>query len=45
MEMSASETKASFFEVKVSSYAKPVSFVGGQSVMPSELSIDTSDDF
>ena len=45
MEMSASETKASFFEVKVSSYAKPVSFVGGQSVIPSELSINTSDDF
>jgi ribonucleotide reductase beta subunit family protein with ferritin-like domain len=45
MEMSASETKASFFEVKVSSYAKPVSFVGGQSVIPTELSIDTSDDF
>jgi ribonucleotide reductase beta subunit family protein with ferritin-like domain len=45
MEMSASETKASFFEVKVSSYAKAVSFVGGQSVIPSELSINTSDDF
>ena len=45
MEMSASETKASFFEVKVSSYAKPVSFVGGQSVIPTELSINTNDDF
>jgi ribonucleoside-diphosphate reductase beta chain len=45
MEMSASETKASFFEVKVSSYAKPVSFVGGQSVIPTEFTIDTSDDF
>lgn len=45
MEMSASETKASFFEVKVSSYAKPVSFIAGQSVVPDKLDFNTNDDF
>ena len=43
MEMSASETKASFFEVKVASYAKPVSFTGGQSITPDKLSFDPND--
>lgn len=45
MEMSASETKASFFEVKVSAYAKPVSFVAGQSVIPDKLTFEDTDDF
>ena len=45
MEMSASETKASFFEVKVSAYAKPVSFIAGQSVIPDELKFDNNNDF
>ena len=45
MEMSASETKASFFEVKVSAYAKPVSFTGGQSVVPDKLSFNADLDF
>jgi len=40
MEMSASETKASFFEVKVASYAKSVSFVAGQSSVPDKLIFD-----
>jgi ribonucleotide reductase beta subunit family protein with ferritin-like domain len=45
MEMSASETKASFFEVKVSSYAKSVSFTAGQSVTPDKLSFNNDEDF
>ena len=45
MEMSASETKASFFEVKVSAYAKPVSFVAGHSVIPYKLTFNNDDDF
>jgi ribonucleoside-diphosphate reductase subunit M2 len=43
MEKSASEVKQSFFEVRVSEYAKPVSLVAGQSVVPQKL--EFSDDF
>lgn len=43
MEKSSTEVKQSFFEVRVSEYAKPVSLVAGQSAIPSQLEI--SDDF
>lgn len=43
MEKSAADVKQSFFEVRVSEYAKPVSFVAGKSALPSVLEI--SDDF
>ena len=39
MEMSATDTKTSFFENKVATYSKPVSLKAGQSV-PTELKID-----
>lgn len=43
MEKSAADVKQSFFEVRVSEYAKPVSMVAGQSAIPDKLEI--SDDF
>lgn len=43
MEMSASDTKASFFEVRNASYAKPVSLIAGQSSVPDKLTIDMDD--
>ena len=43
MEKSAAEVKQSFFEVRVSEYSKPVSFIAGQSAIPNQLQI--SDDF
>lgn len=46
MEMSASESKVSFFERRNGEYAKAaISFKPGQSAIPSELSINLSDDF
>ena len=46
MEMSATDTKTSFFEARVAAYAKPVSYIGGQSAIPMDLNINTaSDDF
>jgi ribonucleotide reductase beta subunit family protein with ferritin-like domain len=45
MEMSATDTKTSFFEAKVASYAKPVSYVAGQSAMPTELTFNNTEDF
>jgi ribonucleotide reductase beta subunit family protein with ferritin-like domain len=39
MEKSAADVKQSFFEVRVSEYAKPVSFIGGQSTIPGKLEI------
>ncbi len=39
------EGKSSFFEVRVAEYAKPVSFQPGQSVIPSELVINTDGEF
>ena len=39
MEKSAAEVKQSFFEVRVSEYAKPVSFVAGKSAIPAQLEI------
>lgn len=46
MEMSASESKVSFFEKRNASYSKStVSFNPGQSAIPSELSINLTDDF
>lgn len=39
-EISSLEGKSSFFEVRVSEYAKPVSLQGGKSVIPNELSIN-----
>jgi ribonucleoside-diphosphate reductase beta chain len=39
MEKSAAEVKQSFFEVRVSEYSKPVSFVAGKSTIPDTLSI------
>jgi ribonucleotide reductase beta subunit family protein with ferritin-like domain len=43
MEKSAAEVKQSFFEVRVSEYSKQVSFIPGQSSIPSQLEI--TDDF
>jgi ribonucleotide reductase beta subunit family protein with ferritin-like domain len=43
MEKSAADVKQSFFEVRVSEYAKPVSMVAGQSAIPDKLQM--SDDF
>lgn len=46
MEKSATETKSSFFEVRVADYSKSgVSFKPGQSAVPTELAINLSDDF
>jgi len=45
MEKSASDVKASFFEVRNASYAKPVSFVAGQSAMSETLKANLDDDF
>lgn len=45
MEMSASELKTSFFERRVSSYSKPISFTPQQTGMPTGLSVNISDDF
>jgi ribonucleoside-diphosphate reductase subunit M2 len=42
-EISSLEGKSSFFEVRVSEYAKPVSLQGGKSVIPTELSINPED--
>lgn len=42
-EISSLEGKSSFFEVRVSEYAKPVSLQGGKSVIPTELSINPDD--
>jgi ribonucleoside-diphosphate reductase subunit M2 len=39
-EISSLEGKSSFFEVRVSEYAKPVSLQGGKSVIPTELNIN-----
>lgn len=43
MEKSAADVKQSFFEVRVSEYAKPVSMVAGQSTIPDKL--EMTDDF
>lgn len=43
MEMSATDTKTSFFEARVAAYAKPVSFVAGQSALPTELTFNNDD--
>lgn len=43
MEKSAAEVKQSFFEVRVSEYAKPVAKIAGQSSVPATLEI--TDDF
>lgn len=46
MEMSAIDTKTSFFERKVSDYSKAcISYVGGQSGIPDQLTFDAVDDF
>lgn len=45
MEKSASDVKASFFEVRNASYAKPVSFVAGQTAMTETLKANLDDDF
>jgi ribonucleotide reductase beta subunit family protein with ferritin-like domain len=45
MEKSAIDVKASFFEVRNASYAKPVSLVAGQSAMTGELKVNFDDDF
>lgn len=42
-EISSLEGKSSFFEVRVSEYAKPVSLQGGKSVIPNELAINLDD--
>lgn len=42
-EISSLEGKSSFFEVRVSEYAKAVSLEGGKSVIPSELTINPED--
>jgi ribonucleotide reductase beta subunit family protein with ferritin-like domain len=42
-EISSLEGKSSFFEVRVSEYAKPVSLQGGKSVIPNELAINLED--
>lgn len=43
-EISSLEGKSSFFEVRVSEYAKAVSLQGGQSVLPTELTINPDDE-
>jgi ribonucleotide reductase beta subunit family protein with ferritin-like domain len=43
-EISSLEGKSSFFEVRVSEYAKPVSLEGGKSVLPTQLSINPDDE-
>lgn len=43
MEKSAADVKQSFFEVRVSEYAKPVSLVAGQSAIPDKMEL--TDDF
>lgn len=45
MEKSAADVKTSFFERRVSSYARPVAFTPGQSAVPAELSFNPNDDF
>lgn len=45
MEKSASDVKASFFEVRNAAYAKPVSFVAGQTAMSETLKANLDDDF
>ena len=46
MNMSGIESKANFFETRVSEYSKAcVSFKSGESGMPSELTVDLDDDF
>lgn len=45
MEKSASDVKASFFEVRNASYAKPVSFKAGQAVMSEALKANFDEDF
>jgi len=45
MEKSASDVKASFFEVRNAAYAKPVSFVAGQTAMTETLKVDFDADF
>jgi ribonucleotide reductase beta subunit family protein with ferritin-like domain len=44
-EISSLEGKSSFFEVRVSEYAKPVSLQGGKSMIPSDLQITDDADF
>ena len=43
MEKSAADVKQSFFEVRVSEYSKPVSFIAGKTNHPSQL--DITEDF
>jgi ribonucleotide reductase beta subunit family protein with ferritin-like domain len=43
-EISSMEGKSSFFEVRVSEYAKAVSLQGGKSVIPTELTINPDDE-
>jgi ribonucleoside-diphosphate reductase subunit M2 len=46
MEKSATQTKSSFFEVRVADYNKAnVSFKPGQSAVPTELAVNIGDDF
>ena len=45
MEKSASDVKASFFEVRNAAYAKPVSFVAGQTAMTETLKVNLDADF
>lgn len=46
MEMSASESKTSFFERRVADYSRAgISFTPGQSGVPTELSFNNTDDF
>lgn len=45
MEKSASDVKASFFEVRNAAYAKPVSFIAGQTAMSETLKANLDDDF
>lgn len=42
-EISSLEGKSSFFEVRVSEYSKPVSLQGGKTMIPNQLSFDTTD--
>jgi len=43
-EISSMEGKSSFFEVRVSEYAKAVSLQGGKSVIPTQLTINPDDE-
>lgn len=44
-EIASLEGKSSFFEVRVAEYSKPVSMTPGQSVIPTEITINHDDDF